>query len=517
MIQCIDEHSVLALTMLCSLEQELDCTFSLWSEIDGWQPTSEEQLGLSAETYDLIRETLAQQSIGQSSQTFRLADGQQLLVVPIEESNASRLFVIGIVAPHAPKLVRALADALLATQRLAQQLEESEQLQHEYTEQITENYEELSWLRSISQHFEICDIRHDLVQVGQATLPALRPLIHAQSLLLLGIDRSVAHQGSPNAFTILYADGEQSTSGDQVRRVFANLSNDELMRLTVWNTPNFTDQRIEDGTVRNYILTPVTKSNEQVGWLLAINKCEPSLIQLSSHQMDRNWFEFGTTEAGLMSAMAILLATHARNYELLKEKDDLLLGVIRSLVNTIDAKDAYTYGHSDRVARMSKRIAHELGFSKLECEQIHMAGLLHDIGKIGVPDNILGKTAKLTDEETALMQRHPTIGVEILSHLPPFKYALPGVHYHHERIDGLGYPEGLAGDQIPMMSRIIAVADGYDAMTSDRVYRKGMPTASAEKILKNGKGSQWDDQVIDAFFSALPDFYAICGFAASNA
>ena len=196
-----------------------------------------------------------------------------------------------------------------------------------------------------------------------------------------------------------------------------------------------------------------------------------------------------------------MIATHAHNAELFREKEQLLVGVIRALINAIDAKDAYTCGHSDRVALIAKRLAQGLQLDAIRCERLYMAGLLHDIGKIGVPDEVLLKPGKLTDEEFALIKRHPTIGHSIMKHVPQLQYVLPGVLHHHESLNGRGYPFGLKGDEIPLEARILAVADSYDAMTSSRPYRDAMPLEKAAKILREGAGTQWDADVIDVLFA----------------
>jgi HD-GYP domain-containing protein (c-di-GMP phosphodiesterase class II) len=201
-----------------------------------------------------------------------------------------------------------------------------------------------------------------------------------------------------------------------------------------------------------------------------------------------------------MNATAIVLAAHGRNCGLFHEKELLLRGVIRSMINAIDAKDSYTCGHSDRVAEYARLIARELSLDLNQCEQIYMTGLLHDVGKIGVPDEVLNKPGQLTDSEFELIKQHPVIGFEILKHLENLDYVLPGVLHHHEAIDGSGYPHGLQGSEIPLEARILAVADAYDAMTSDRPYRRGMPGEKAEAILRNGAGRQWDPDCVDAFF-----------------
>jgi HD-GYP domain-containing protein (c-di-GMP phosphodiesterase class II) len=180
-----------------------------------------------------------------------------------------------------------------------------------------------------------------------------------------------------------------------------------------------------------------------------------------------------------------------------------MTGIVRAIINAIDAKDQYTCGHSDRVAAYAKCIAERLGEDPEECERIYMAGLLHDVGKIGVPDSILGKPGKLTDEEYAVVKKHPEIGYSILKHLKQLDYVLPGVLHHHEAIDGSGYPAGLIGDSIPFAGRLLAVADAYDAMTSDRPYRRGMPTERAESILQSEAGTTWDARIVAALMECL--------------
>jgi HD-GYP domain-containing protein (c-di-GMP phosphodiesterase class II) len=183
--------------------------------------------------------------------------------------------------------------------------------------------------------------------------------------------------------------------------------------------------------------------------------------------------------------------------------------MVRTLVSALDAKDAYTRGHSERVALFSKRIAEHLGYDDVATEKLYLSGLLHDVGKIGVSDAVLRKPDRLTPEEFAEIKRHPDEGWGILLELEQLRYVLPGVLHHHEQVNGTGYPDGLKGEQIPLDARIMAVADAYDAMTSDRAYRKGMPHEKAMEIIREGSGSQWDSDVVDAFLAVIDDITAI--------
>ncbi|HUG93266.1 MAG TPA: HD-GYP domain-containing protein [Planctomycetaceae bacterium] len=194
-----------------------------------------------------------------------------------------------------------------------------------------------------------------------------------------------------------------------------------------------------------------------------------------------------------------------------REHDELILGFVRTLVNTIDAKDHYTRGHSERVARIARRLGQELGLPEVDLRDLEQAGLLHDIGKIGINDRVLQKDGALTPDEFRHVQQHPMIGYTILEGLKSLRPVLPGVRNHHESYNGRGYPDGLAGDDIPLMARILAVADAFDAMKSDRPYRVGMPLEQVEEILRRGAGRQWDPQVIEAYFAARDEIARLAG------
>lgn len=170
----------------------------------------------------------------------------------------------------------------------------------------------------------------------------------------------------------------------------------------------------------------------------------------------------------------------------------LSLQMVKTLASAIDAKDTYTNGHSMRVAKYSKEIAKRLNKPEEEIEEIYLIALLHDIGKIGIPDAIINKASKLTDEEYCIIKTHPGIGAEILQNVPEMPNIAIGAHWHHERFDGRGYPDGLAGESIPEIARIIAVADAYDAMTSRRSYRSALPQQVVREEIVKGSGFQFD-------------------------
>ena len=185
------------------------------------------------------------------------------------------------------------------------------------------------------------------------------------------------------------------------------------------------------------------------------------------------------------------------------ETRELFLGTVSALSQAIDAKDGFTRGHADRVSRIAGAIAREMGLGETEIERVELAGLLHDIGKIGVEDRILMKPVRLDDDERELMRRHPLYGASILEPSAALRPLVTIVLHHHENYDGSGYPEGLAGERIPLGARIIIVADAYEAMTSDRIYRKAIGHQRALEQLNRYKGLQFDPTVVRALEGLL--------------
>ena len=186
-----------------------------------------------------------------------------------------------------------------------------------------------------------------------------------------------------------------------------------------------------------------------------------------------------------------------------RQVKQLMFETITAIAQTIDAKDPYTKGHSERVAKYSVQIAEELGISENAIQQLHSIALLHDIGKIGIPDAILLKPARLTDEEFVIMKTHTTIGAKILESLNSIDRISYGALYHHERFDGKGYPKGLVGKEIPLFGRIICVADALDAMTSNRSYRNYLPAEKVLSEIENGRGTQFDPEITDALLELI--------------
>lgn len=200
-------------------------------------------------------------------------------------------------------------------------------------------------------------------------------------------------------------------------------------------------------------------------------------------------------DSQLFEACAGFLATFLDNVALYDDQKQLFMGTLQALTGAIDAKDRYTCGHSERVSILSWQLAEAAGLSMEDAERVRIAGLVHDVGKIGVPDAVLTKPGKLTDDEFGAIKLHPDIGHRILLPVPQLTDVLPGVLHHHERYDGKGYPSRIAGEDIPLMARIIAVADTFDAMSSDRSYRKKLTREQVLAEITRCAGTQLDPRL----------------------
>ncbi len=242
------------------------------------------------------------------------------------------------------------------------------------------------------------------------------------------------------------------------------------------------------------------------GWLIAVNKGK------ARHSVPGSAGAapaFRSSDAALLLPFVALLRLQCVAGGRYQELKELVVGLARSLTAAIDAKGTYTYGHSERVARIALELGHALQLGADELSDLYLAGLLHDVGKIGVPDDILRKKEPLSLDEFEAIKQHVTIGYAILADLRPIRHLLPGVLHHHEHWDGKGYPEGLEGAKIPFLARILAVADAYDAMSTDRPYRTAMPFAKVEERLRAGAGVQWDPSVIEALLKCRHKIHAI--------
>jgi len=226
------------------------------------------------------------------------------------------------------------------------------------------------------------------------------------------------------------------------------------------------------------------------------------ILSIASSQPREKYGKDDIEMFGNFAAQAAVTLENTRLYERLQ---DTYLGAIGSLAAAIEARDPYTVGHSARVTQYAVAIAESMGLSSEEVEELRLAGLLHDLGKIGVPDSILNKAGRLSEEEYSAIKMHPALSMRIIEPLPHLGNIIPIIYNHHERYDGNGYMDGKAGEKIPLGARIIAVADSFEAMTSDRPYRKALSREEAVNEIARNSGSQFDPEVVQHFLTLLEE------------
>ena len=424
--------------------------------------------------------------------------GHEHLTVVVPMPTAADEVAIGAAGDLPADVLQRIADLWHTAASSRRKVEQYQSENEFFAEQLSDDLEELTFLRSMVEHLEVSDDSHDLMALAQSTLPLLNESIKAECLSLLMAPGGTGPEDAVPAIKL----GEHEFSDSLLMRVVHWFGDSARDKPVVKNRIVSTPEGEHLPGVRELLLVPVASRSAQMGWLLAINRRWPA-----DARPDSPWplsqLEFGSSEASLLSTTASMLATHASNLDLFREKERILINVVRSLVSALDAKDEYTCGHSERVALFAKILAEQVGYDEDQCERLYLTGLLHDVGKIGVTDAVLNKKGRLTDAEFAEIKKHPDEGWAILQDLEQLRYVLPGVLFHHERVDGGGYPDGLHGEEIPLDGRLLAVVDAYDAMTSDRPYRSGMPPMRAQEILRSGAGTQWDADLIDHFFAVF--------------
>ena len=245
------------------------------------------------------------------------------------------------------------------------------------------------------------------------------------------------------------------------------------------------------------VVEPIVCADKVIGVLVAGDKHGPDP-------------EVTSVETQLLDAAADFLGAFLHNVAMYVEQRALFMGTLKALTAAIDAKDPYTYGHSERVALLGSQLARACGMDDAQAERVRIAGLVHDVGKIGVPESVLGNPGALTHAEFELIKRHPRIGYNILKDLVQLEDILPGVLYHHERWDGQGYPAGLSGKEIPLMGRLLVVVDAFDAMSSDRRYRSALSRERVLQEIVDCSGSQFDPHLAEVFLTVdLADYDAM--------
>jgi hypothetical protein len=391
--------------------------------------------------------------------------------------------------------LRRVGAAVIAQQRAERRAAVLASERDELAHHLASSYEEISLLHEVCRKLNLSTSE---IELGRLALDWLLDVLPAEAVLVRLASPAAGGAGQPcqmcaghcpldyDELTALIDELQPATAGQVL------LASRRPDATPLWSAP----------WVRDLILVPLSTRDVCSGWMLALNH--------------RSGGEFGSVEAGLLGTVASVLGIHSGNLTLYREQSELVASVVKALTSAIDAKDPYTCGHSDRVARISVCLAKELGCGPQALNTVYMAGLLHDIGKIGIDDQVLRKPGRLTAAEFEHIKLHPDLGYNILVELKQLADVLPVVRHHHEQWDGSGYPHALAGAAIPWLARIVAVADAFDAMSSDRAYRQGMPLEKVDEVFRAGAGKQWDPQVIDAYFRKREHVRDICGRERAN-
>jgi hypothetical protein len=390
-----------------------------------------------------------------------------------------------------PESLKHASDIVLDDARTRSRVRSLQQEADSLSTNLAATYEEISLLYRLTRNLKLSKSDEDL---GRAALEWMEEVVPASGLAIQlfpapNADKPTIHAVRHEA--VLLTRGECPIDSQEFSALLTYLDVPSLHRPIVLNRSVTAQPGWPLPRVRQMVAVALVEGENIFGWLLAVN-----------HAKDG---EFGTVEASLLSSVAAILGIHSGNIELYRQQANLLAGIVRALTSAIDAKDPYTCGHSDRVARVAVCLAEELGCDAKMVDTLYLAGQLHDIGKIGVNDSVLRKAGVLSDAEYEHIKQHVNIGQHILNDLAKLEDVLPVVLHHHESWDGGGYPNKLGYEQIPLAARIVAVADAFDAMSSDRPYRKRMPDAKVDEILRTGAGHQWDPMVVDAYFRVCDD------------
>jgi HD-GYP domain-containing protein (c-di-GMP phosphodiesterase class II) len=347
--------------------------------------------------------------------------------------------------------------------------------------ELSESYEELSLLYTLSNNMTVN-------QKPEAFLrQACEELQQVIGLRWLGL---YLYEDDPRLENLsgqmITAEGTQQASSS-LKELGRELSREyrELTEPAVFDGATEIDVSRMTGLMDSLLLAPLRTQDNSLGLLVGGEKADGTNIT--------------SVDSKLCDSFAKTLAIFLENRMLYEDMHAMFIGTLHALTSAIDAKDSYTHGHTERVAMLARMLAKQVGLDDGTAERVYISGLLHDVGKIGVPEAVLCKAGQLTDDEFELIKMHPQIGARILQDIRQMEDLLPGVLYHHERWDGGGYPKGLSGENIPLFGRLIGLADAFDAMSSTRTYRHAMQMNQVLSEIKQCSGTQFDPDLIEAF------------------
>lgn len=446
--------------------------------------------------------------------TARCAHGNQLLVIPLRQQrhpaglflcclNSSRqqescfsaeLKIPDVLAPadenalgtghpHNDENLTAVFSTLVkeVMDKSRRCLEISDELE-KMTESLSKSYEEVALLQRISEGMKLTHKPRDFFS---QLCPDIREVIEVEHFLILWRDNhDVAGTGpdiapvhtplSPRLLELIWTRAGNHASGYD--HILIDGDTDRPFNFD-WPEP-----------IRNIVCVPISRNQRHFGVVVAINtQTKP---------------DFDSIDTRLLISVSHEIAVFLENFYLYHDLHDLFLGSLRALSSSIDAKDPYTFGHSERVALIARHIAEQLKLDPIQINNIYLAGLLHDVGKIGIDEAILRKPGRLTDDEYTQIKRHSQIGADILKPIKKMEQVAHTILCHHERYDGNGYPNRLAARDIPLAGRIIMIADSFDVMIADRTYSKALPVPAALAEIRRFAGTQFDPDLAAVFLAS---------------
>jgi len=346
-----------------------------------------------------------------------------------------------------------------------------------FGQELADSYEEISLLYTMTSSMNSVNHPERFIEL------ACNELLQTLPYEWVGVKLNIGNRLPKPGNTLVVA-GNESQNTAELSNLISLLFDDVLPGTTIISNG---DDDISNQFGPATIIEPILNDGTVIGVLIAASKqgddCSASSVDIK-----------------LLSATATQLGIFLENALLYEDLNATFLGTLEALTTSIDAKDKYTCGHSQRVALLTAQLADAAGLDADQVDRFRIAGLVHDIGKIGVPEHVLTKEGDLTEEEFHAIQKHPEIGARILRDIPQMEDILGGVLHHHEKHNGGGYPHGLAGNDIPLVARMISLADAFDAMSSSRTYRNAMTRQSVLDEMKRVSGMQFDPELADIFF-----------------
>ena len=494
------------LSLLQPLEEVLEVRFDIWTR-SGQGEYSSALFPLPGGEIDSALVDLCEAALFQHEPLmFEEQIGKRLLVASWPVASKVPLLVSAELDEEKASIASQLLTLTMKDYRQSKRIESLRLENGAYLQQLNEDMEELVFLRSMADRLALGGMSLSSDDLLRFVLPKLGQAAGVEEIHFVDGRHSEYPEVSESWILANCQERVDVSVIEQCVDEFRHKCHDQPF---VKNYFQETKQGLKYPGINEFALVPVCTNMTTLGWLIIINRHVHKDCRHEHPVWKLGNNELGTSEVSLISTTAAMLASYTHNAALFDERESLLLSVVRTLVSAIESRDEYTCGHSERVARYAKRLARELGYDQEGSKRIYLTGLLHDIGKIGLSDSVLKKKGPLTEEEFAEIKRHPDLGWAILRELEPMDYVLPGVLHHHERFDGAGYPDGLTADATPLEGRLLAVVDAFDAMTSDRPYRKGMPWEKAVSVLLDGAGTQWDDRVVEKFVAIMPEILLI--------